>query len=98
VTTDRRLDPSLRFNRDRRSPVGDQLTQILLQAPDAVTFDELLGRLGAADVVDVAGWVGHALDRGYIEELSPRPGAPRAFRLVPRNSGLLRQWRRAGDA
>jgi hypothetical protein len=96
VTTDRRLDPALRFNRDRRSPVGDQLTQILLQAPDAVSFDELFSRLDAADVVDVAGWLGHALDRGYIEELAPAPGEPRSFRL--RNSALLQQWRRASDA
>jgi len=95
---DRRLNPSLRFNRDRRSPIGDQLAEVLLQAPDAVTFDELLDRLDAADIGDIAGWLGHALERGYIEELEPQPGEPRAFRLVPRNSRALQRWRRLADA
>src|SRR3954452_16740517 len=81
VSMDRRLRPNMRFNRDRRSVAGDDLSRILLAAPDAVSFDDLLTRLTAADIADVAGWVAHAIERGYIEELPPADGLARRVRL-----------------
>jgi hypothetical protein len=88
----------MRFNRDRRSSVGDELSRILLGAPDALTFDELLTRLKAADVADVAGWLGHALERGYIEELEPDLERGRRFRLGRAGARALAQARRRDDA
>src|SRR4051812_49508228 len=83
VSMDRRLRPNMRFNRDRRSVAGDDLSRILLAAPDAVSFDDLLTRLTAADIADVAGWVAHAIERGYIEELPPADGLARRVCLPP---------------
>jgi hypothetical protein len=88
----------MRFNRDRRAVVGDELARILLAAPDAVSFDDLFDRLRAADVADVAGWLGHALERGYIEEIAPAPGGVRRFRLRRGGARALAQARRDYDA
>jgi hypothetical protein len=94
---DRRLNPRLRFNRDRRAVAGDELAQILLTAPDAVSFDELYDRLAAAELGDVAGWLAHAIDRGHIEELEPDSGGARRFRLCPGGARSLAQARRRYD-
>lgn len=94
---DRRLKPGLRFNRDRRAAAGDELVRILLAAPDAVSFDDLYDRLAAAEVADVAGWLAHAIDRGYIEELEPDRGDARRFRLCRGGARVLAQARRRYD-
>src|SRR3954462_12209519 len=70
---DRRLRPGMRFNRDRRAAAGDELSRILLRAPDAISVDELFDRLVAAEVADVAGWLAPALCPGGLRGASPRP-------------------------
>jgi hypothetical protein len=88
----------MRFRRDRRSTAGSELARIMLDAPDAVSFDDLFDRLEAAEIADVAGWLGHALEHGYLEELEPGPDQRRRFRLVPRGRRVLTRWRRRDDA
>ena len=94
---DRRLNPRLRFNRDRRAAAGDELARMLLAAPDAVSFDDLYDRLTAAEVGDIAGWLAHAIDRGYIEELEPDREGVRRFRLSRGGARVLGQARRRSD-
>jgi hypothetical protein len=88
----------MRFSRDRRAAAGDQLARVMLGAPDALTFDELLQRIRDADVGDVARWLGHALERGYIEEIAPDDGHGRRFRVGRIGHRILTQGRRGDDA
>ena len=87
---------TLRFARDRRSPVGDRLGELLL-CSETVTFDGLLEGLADADVREVAEWLGHALDRGMVDEHAPLEGGPRRFVLRPQGAQMLLRGRRSGD-
>ena len=52
---------------DRRASAGDVLAQTLLDAEHPVPYDELENAAPpAADVADVAGWVGNAVDEGLV--------------------------------
>ena len=56
---------------DRRASAGDVLAQTLLDAEHPVPFDELENAAPpAANVADVAGWVGNAVDEvGFGDRL-----------------------------
>ena len=82
---------------DRRASAGDVLAQKLLDAEHPVPFDELENAAPpAADVADVAGWVGNAVDEGLVEDL-PGGDGRRRFRLRRRGKVVLTKGRRAGD-
>jgi hypothetical protein len=66
-------------------------------AERTITFDALMERLERAQIADVAGWLGHAIERGAIEELPPERFGPRRFQLRPAGMSLLEQTRRAED-
>ena len=82
---------------DRRASAGDRLARLLLRSEDPVPFDELAGSApDPAEVADVAGWVGNAVDDGLVEDI-PGGDGRRRFRLRRRGHVVLTQGRRAGD-
>ena len=82
---------------DRRSSAGDKLASLLLRSPDPVPFDELERQSAdVADVGEVAGWVGNAVDEGLVEDL-PSGDGHRRFRLRRRGEVVLTRNRRATD-
>ena len=83
----------MRFRHDRRFAVGDKLSEKLLDAAEPVPFDELAKE---DDVAHVAGWVGHAVDEGLVEDI-PGGDGRRRFRLRRRGQVVLTKGRRATD-
>jgi len=83
---------------DRRSQAGDRLARLLLGSREPVPFDELERESAdVADVAEVAGWVGNAVDEGLVEDL-PGGDGRRRFRLRRRGQVVLSKNRRASDA
>lgn len=83
---------------DRRSNAGDRLARLLLRSRDPVPFDELeRASSDVADVAEVAGWVGNAVDEGLVEDL-PGGDGRRRFRVRRRGEVVLTKSRRATDA
>jgi hypothetical protein len=83
---------------DRRSNAGDKLAHLLLDSKEPLPFDDLHEETAqVADVADVAGWVGNAVDEGLVEEI-PGGDGRRRFRLRRRGEAVLTQGRRATDA
>jgi hypothetical protein len=82
---------------DRRSRAGDRLATLLLETPDPVPFDTLERESAeVADVSEVAGWVGNAVDEGLVEDI-PGGDGRRRFRLRRRGAVVLTKNRRATD-
>ena len=79
---------------DRRASAGDRLARKLLGSAEPVPFEELHAE--SADVADVAGWVGNAVDDGLVEEI-PGGDGRRRFRLRRRGQLVLTRGRRATD-
>ena len=82
---------------DRRSRAGDKLAQMLLVSRDPVPFDDLQRESAeVADVSEIAGWVGNAVDEGLVEDI-PGGDGRRRFRLRRRGEVVLTKNRRATD-
>lgn len=82
---------------DRRSRAGDTLSRLLLDSRDPVPFDDLERESAeVADVAEVAGWVGNAVDEGLVEDV-PGGDGRRRFRLRRRGEVVLSKNRRATD-
>jgi hypothetical protein len=79
--------------RDRRHKGGDRIARALLDEPGEQTFDDLAAH---GDLVEVAAWLGHAVEEGIVEDV--HDGGPRRFRLRPRGGQVLRAQRRREDA
>jgi hypothetical protein len=82
---------------DRRASCADDLARALLHARDPMSFDDLTRRAPDASVRDVAGWLGHAVAAGLIEEVGAEHLTQRRFRLRPRGADVLTSARRDGD-
>ena len=82
---------------DRRSRAGDKLAQMLLVSRDPVPFDDLQRQSAdVADVSEIAGWVGNAVDEGLVEDI-PGGDGRRRFRLRRRGKVVLTKGRRSSD-
>jgi len=82
---------------ERRSRAGDKLARLLLVSREPVPFDDLERESAeVADVSEIAGWVGNAVDEGLVEEI-PGGDGRRRFRLRRRGQVVLTKNRRATD-
>jgi hypothetical protein len=82
---------------DRRATCAENIARALLHAGRPLSFDELAQRCEHAPVRDVAGWLGHAVEDGLIEELGADLQGPRRFRLRPRGADVITSARRSSD-
>lgn len=81
----------------RRIPAGEALAQALLNAPEPLTFDELMEAAGHHSPGDVAAWLGHAIQEGLVREESPALGDRARFTLKARGRRLVLAGRRASE-
>jgi hypothetical protein len=83
---------------DRRASAADRLARKLLDSEEPVPFDDLARESeDVADVGEVAGWVGNAVDEGLVEDI-PGGDGRRRFRLRRRGQVVLTRNRRSTDA
>jgi len=83
---------------DRRSPVGDRLTDVLLQAETPLRFEELLAAVPDADLRDVAAWVQHGIEARFVQEAHGLVEGDRMYRLCARGRRVLGAERRNAAA
>ena len=74
---------------ERRSPVGQALTQAFLEAEGPLCFEDLMEAAPSPNAVaDVSAWIGHALQARFIEE-APDTSGLRCYRLKSRGLSVL---------
>ena len=78
---------------ERRSPVGQALTNAFLDADRPLCFEDLMAVAPADALGDVSAWVGHALQARFIEE-APGEDGLRCYRLRHRGLSVLRAEKR----
>jgi len=76
-------------SQDRRAPSGEALACAFLAAGGPVTFSELLAAATSTDPGDVAGWLGHAISEGLVQDLGIARDSARCYRLTARGRRLL---------
>ena len=71
--------------------MGDALADVLLATGRPLCFEELCQAVPAASLTQVAGWLGHALQIGFVEEVDRAETATseRCFRLRARGRRIL---------
>jgi hypothetical protein len=79
---------------DRRSPVGDRLADVLLQAESPLRFEELMAAVPDADLIDVSAWVQHGIEARFVQEAPGLVPGDRMYRLCARGRRVLGAERR----
>ena len=82
---------------DRRARGGEAFASAFLDAGGPITFDELIAK-SHADPGDVAGWLGHAVAEGLVQDLGVARENARCYRLTARGRRLLSSRRRRAGA
>jgi hypothetical protein len=83
---------------DRRAGCGEELTRAFLDAGGPVTFDELVRAASSGQPGDVAGWLGHAVAEGLVQDLGVERDNARCYRLTARGRRMLSGRRPRRDA
>jgi hypothetical protein len=73
---------------------ADEFARALLDAPAGLTFADLLEAAPEAAPGDLAGWLGHAVAEGLVNEGADHIDGERSFRLRARGRRLVGTNRR----
>src|SRR3954463_2874965 len=83
---------------DRRAASGEELACAFLAAGGPLTFSELSLAAGLTGPGDIAGWLGHAISEGLVQDLGVDRDGARCYRLTARGRRLLSSRRRREPA
>ena len=82
---------------ERRANHGPEFARVLLDAPVAISFGDLIDAAPSVPTRELADWLGHAISDGLVEECEPGHDGERRFRLRARGRRVLSSHRRLGE-